>query len=1044
MNAPPTLFCVTNFNHIDMKTITTLLLVLGGFAAAPLLSQSEKPASAGASAGKGATPLPSTQNSKLETQNSTRAVVVGISDYEDKDIPDLRFAHRDAEAFANFLRSPAGGALDGDHLKVLTNEQATGAQLAKTLDWLIEVTQEGDRVIIYFSGHGDVETKRISQPGYLLGSDAPSRVYSAGGAMNVRDFQDIVSTLSVINKAKVVVITDACHAGKLSGSDINGAQLTGQNLARQFANEVKILSCQPDEYSIEGEQWGGGRGAFSYHLVDALYGLADGNNDLSVNLKEVGRYLEDHVTAEVAPVSQNPKVIGSPTERLAAVDAKLLADLRSGKTSQMQMLAPVDMRGMEDEVLAGVDTTVRELYRLFNKALQDKVFLEPVDACADAYYERLISEPKLARLHSTMRRNYAAALQDDAQQVMNIMLKSGLTDEVRLNAKASGLYAQYPRYLQRAAELLGEGHYMYAPLQARKQFFEGEIAAADSEKQQAYHRALHWQPDMPHALVEMIFTFESEQADSANHYFSRAAAQAPAWVAPYIFLAGFYIIKAKQPDKAEELLRHAGQLDSASVFVWYKKAMFYEKQKNYAEAEHWYLKVIAGTSTDICFPCAHNDLGAVYTITGRDTEAEAAFNKAIQLDSTFVNAYINLGKVYHKTGRFAEAEAALKKAIQLDSTVVFAYINLGVVYTNTGRYTEAEATYNEAIRFDSTCTGAFINLGLLYCDILGRYTEAEAAFQKAIQLDSTAALAYSVLGVVYANTGRYVEAEVAQQKAIQLDSTFVAAYIRLGAVYCDRLRRYVEAETVFNKAIQLDSNATHAYCNLGVVYANVGRYAEAEAAYKKAIQLDSSFVNAHINLAYMFSHQNQIDQAFEQLEKALTSGFNRFDILLKDRLFATLREQKDRWETLLQNALVPDTSDAKGWLNLGNMYIQNSQYADAEPVLEKAIALNASVAPAYYLLGKAYFKTARLEDARREFLKTIELSPQARMARLGMAWLLTAEGKTKEALEWVAQAIEKGGAPFELLQSDEDLAPLRALPEWKTLMKKNFPEKVQE
>ncbi|MBK9017573.1 MAG: hypothetical protein IPM82_27970, partial [Saprospiraceae bacterium] len=26
------------------------------------------------------------------------------------------------------------------------------------------------------------------------------------------------------------------------------------------ANEVKILSCQPSRFSLEGEQWGGGRG----------------------------------------------------------------------------------------------------------------------------------------------------------------------------------------------------------------------------------------------------------------------------------------------------------------------------------------------------------------------------------------------------------------------------------------------------------------------------------------------------------------------------------------------------------------------------------------------------------------------------------------------------------------------------------------------------------------------------------------------------------------------------------------------------------------
>ena len=202
---------------------------------------------------KGLTPI-RTQSSS--TQGSTYALVVGVSDYQDTGIPDLRFADRDAEAFAAFLRSPAGGKMDDDHLRVLVNEQATSAQFAIALDWLWEVAKEGDRVFIYFSGHGDVEAKSITQPGYMLFWDAPSRVYMAGGAFNVRDLNDVISTLAIQNKARVVLITDACRAGKLSGSEIGGAHATAANMARQFANEIKILSCQPDEYSIEGKQWG--------------------------------------------------------------------------------------------------------------------------------------------------------------------------------------------------------------------------------------------------------------------------------------------------------------------------------------------------------------------------------------------------------------------------------------------------------------------------------------------------------------------------------------------------------------------------------------------------------------------------------------------------------------------------------------------------------------------------------------------------------------------------------------------------------------------
>ncbi|MBK9017581.1 MAG: caspase family protein [Saprospiraceae bacterium] len=86
---------------------------------------------------------------------TTRAVVVGISDYQDMGIPDLRFADRDAEAFANWLRSPAGGSVPERNLVLLTNKQATIAQFAKALDGLMETVKEGDLVIIYFSGHGD-------------------------------------------------------------------------------------------------------------------------------------------------------------------------------------------------------------------------------------------------------------------------------------------------------------------------------------------------------------------------------------------------------------------------------------------------------------------------------------------------------------------------------------------------------------------------------------------------------------------------------------------------------------------------------------------------------------------------------------------------------------------------------------------------------------------------------------------------------------------------------------------------------------------------
>ena len=106
---------------------------------------------------KGVTPV--TTPAATNANGTTRAVVIGISDYQDPGIPNLNYAHRDAEAYVDYLKSSAGGSLSDDQVTLLTNTEATLGNMVTAIDGLIESSQPGDRAIIYFSGHGDVETK---------------------------------------------------------------------------------------------------------------------------------------------------------------------------------------------------------------------------------------------------------------------------------------------------------------------------------------------------------------------------------------------------------------------------------------------------------------------------------------------------------------------------------------------------------------------------------------------------------------------------------------------------------------------------------------------------------------------------------------------------------------------------------------------------------------------------------------------------------------------------------------------------------------------
>ena len=77
------------------------------------------------------------------------------------------------------------------------------------------------------------------------------------------------------------------------------------------------MSCQANEYSVEGTEWGDGRGVFSYHLLEGLTGLADVDDDQIVSLQELERYLEDEIDQDL---DKHKQYNHSPVSLLFFVD----------------------------------------------------------------------------------------------------------------------------------------------------------------------------------------------------------------------------------------------------------------------------------------------------------------------------------------------------------------------------------------------------------------------------------------------------------------------------------------------------------------------------------------------------------------------------------------------------------------------------------------------------------------------------------------------------------------------------------------------------
>lgn len=527
------------------------------------------------------------------TANSgvSRALIIGVSDYEDNQIPDLQYAHKDAEALATFLQSAEGGSVPKQNMIVLLNEQATKANIQAALDQLVRRTRKGDQVVIYFSGHGDVETITKQQDGYLLTYDTPPNNYIAG-AFKVSWMQEIIKKLSVEKEAQVVMISDACRSGNLAGN-VNGASATSAVLAQQFANEVKILSCQPDELSVEGEQWGGGRGCFSYHLIEGLKGQADKNEDASINLFEIEQYLENIVPQEAAPHSQIPFTNGNKKAQLLKVTQPNFRKSRGGSNT---------IKSEIDIVLDGIAPNIQEQYTNFKKAIETNKLITPKGQSAEYYFNQLIRAKELQPVFDKITNQYTSALQNEAQQYINLMLKGDpalIDDYVYKRNKNVKLF---PEYLAKSAEFLGEKHYMYSNLKMKEYFFRG-VALRDSllttiqdeitslelnlQASNQYHKALEM--DSTAAFVHLaLANISMDQNDFQKSiiYVDKAIELAPTWALAQA-TKGQIFSRSNKKQKAVEYYQKALELDAKQVYIMQWLENDYQQMGNLEQANHW-------------------------------------------------------------------------------------------------------------------------------------------------------------------------------------------------------------------------------------------------------------------------------------------------------------------------------------------------------------------------------------------------------------------------------------------------------------------------
>lgn len=230
------------------------------------------------------------------------AVIVGLKKFQDTRVPPLSISDKDATDFYKFLKDREQ-YFSKAHVTLLTNEQATRANVSKALRQDLRKAGKDDFVIIYLSGHGAADPA-LPNEFYFVTYDAQiDNLFASAVMMNDQNL------FKGIDTDRVLLVADACHSGGFSaGLQRVIAKETDRffSLFKSVQGRVSMLSSKPDEKSYEEPRYG--NSVFTHFLLKGLRGEANkGKKDGIVTAKELYDYVYDK-TKETTQGLQHPQL----------------------------------------------------------------------------------------------------------------------------------------------------------------------------------------------------------------------------------------------------------------------------------------------------------------------------------------------------------------------------------------------------------------------------------------------------------------------------------------------------------------------------------------------------------------------------------------------------------------------------------------------------------------------------------------------------------------------------------------------------------------
>jgi tetratricopeptide (TPR) repeat protein len=978
-----------------MKKLIFLILL---FIVVPLLSQEN-----------GARGILSAEGEKDTIKGTKRALIIGISDYSSSNLT-LKYADDDAILFKNYLSKIE--KVDEENIALLINEEATSFNILNGLQSLITSTKKNDIVYLFFAGHGDVVDKDNveEQLGFLLAYDV-NQNREFYGTQGVIPFKDISLTVNTIasKDAKITLVLDACRSGYLS---TDGAQNNLKTFNEYLQNSTKLLSCNPNELSYEGDNLklsedNTGHGYFTYYLVLGLMGAADNLvQDNKLQYFELQGFLDTNVN--LATNNKQTPVVKSKTstgvfKEVLSLDKKEALEQIQNPTGIKNILASRSNSNTNEKALE----LNSDLIKKFNKALKNKNYYGSSISAFEIINQAIKEEKTDPNIINLMKNKLVVALSTKAQLLINDYI--GNVE----NLPNGNVFKQNAKHLDICLELIDKENFSYNRILTSKLFLEAYAVIKNKQFNQyplakkKLNEALEIEKKAAYIYnaLGIVLNYEEDYEKSGENYI-KASELIPTWTFPINNFGINYLDKSDY-EKANQYFKKVLTIKKNNIISYNNLGAVSKNLGRYQEAENYYHKVkeFGGEYLSITL----RNLAILYKNKGNIKGAENYYLRAIQKDSIDVNTLFGYAELLIDENINAQkAVGLLKEAIQLEPFIAKGYTEYGTFLRRFPKddsdFIKADSLFTIAIKNNPFFTWSYASRGWLFHKQKND-EKALASFQEGININPKKASAYYYLANFYVDgLKEKLLAKELFEKSLQIDSFYMPAYKGLVSLLNSENNQDTSIK-MLQKVIARNSQAPDLYTLLGDTFYSKKEYEAAINNYQKAIEVDSTYAKGYTNLAY----SKLITKEYENASKyfKLSAKYNPYKNKVADfsKLFLLQARREVRANnleegtTILEQAYTLDTN-IETVFALTEIYYFSGEIDKKKALIEEL--KNFSVGKSwqikkYELLSKIYIDLNDTKNARFYFNEMQKINPIANV--ILEALVLSINGKKKEAKE---------------------------------------------